>query len=98
MSGPARHGSVAITLDEELVAEIDAEGERLSNQINKTPSVYLTKQRQYRALGALLDRLDAQSGPLDTPEDEAEIQRFMKLLGSPAEPEVKSQTQRLSGP
>lgn len=40
----------------------------------------LARKRQ-QALGDLLDRLDAERGPLDTPEDETEIARYMTLLG-----------------
>lgn len=44
-------------------------------------------RRQERALAALLDRLAAEDGPLDTPEDEAEIVRYMRLLGGPRDAE-----------
>ena len=85
---------VSITLDEDLVAEIEAEGEGLSNRVNEALRVDLARRRRHRALGALLDRLEAESGPLDTPEDEAEIQRFMELLGDPAGPDVEARPAR----
>lgn len=45
------------------------------------------KRLRNKALGEFLDRLDAERGPLDTPEDEAEIRRYMIMLGGdPDEP------------
>jgi hypothetical protein len=88
---------VSITLDEDLVAEIEAEGDGLSNRVNEALRVDLAKRRRQRALGALLDRLEAERGRLDTPEDEAEIQRFMELLGGPAGPDVESPARRRGG-
>jgi hypothetical protein len=45
-----------------------------------------------QALADLLDRLAGERGRLDTPEDEAEIARYMRLLGGmteePGEPRV----------
>jgi len=38
-----------------------------------------------QALGNLLDHLADERGKLDTPEDEAEIARYMRLLGGMAE-------------
>lgn len=40
----------------------------------------LAHERHLRALAAILDRLTEEDGPLDTPEDEAEIQRYMELM------------------
>ncbi len=41
--------------------------------------------RRQQALAELLDRLAAERGPLDTADDQAEIARFMRLLGGSAE-------------
>jgi len=41
-----------------------------------------TRNRQH-GLAALLDRLADERGRLDTPEDEAAIARYMRLLGGP---------------
>ena len=94
---PTAKRKVSITLDEDLVAEIEAEGDGLSNRVNEALRVDLTKRRRQRALGKLLDRLEAERGPLNTPEDEAEIQRFMELLGGPAGPAAESPARRPSG-
>jgi hypothetical protein len=41
--------------------------------------------RRQQELANLLDRLAAERGPLDTADDQAEIARFMRLLGGSAE-------------
>jgi hypothetical protein len=41
--------------------------------------------KRQQALAGLLDRLADERGGLDTPEDEAEIARYMDLLGGKAE-------------
>jgi hypothetical protein len=45
----------------------------------------MTGIRRERALAELLDRLADERGRLDTPEDEAEIARYMRLLGGRAD-------------
>jgi antitoxin CcdA len=76
---------ISVTVDADLVAEVEQAGDNLSARINDALRHELAVDRRKRALGELLDRLDREYGPLDTPEDEAEIQRFMRLLGGPAE-------------
>jgi len=83
-SQPAKR-KVSLTLDADLVAEVEAGGENLSAQVNMVLRDELARRRRWRALGALLDRLDEEEGPLDTPEDEAEIARYMRLLGGAAD-------------
>jgi hypothetical protein len=39
-------------------------------------------------LSEFLDQLAADEGPLDTPEDRAQIARFMRLLGGEPDPEL----------
>jgi post-segregation antitoxin (ccd killing protein) len=72
---------VSVTLDAELVEAVEAEGENLSARVNRALRGDLERRRRQRALGALLDRLAEEQGPLDRPEDEAEIARFARLLG-----------------
>lgn len=72
-----------MTIDAELVAEVEAAGENLSAQVNNALREELARRRRHRALVELLARLDAEHGPLDTPDDEAEIARYMRLLGGP---------------
>jgi hypothetical protein len=46
----------------------------------------MTRRRREQALADLLDHLAEERGRLDTPEDEAEIARYMRLLGRADEP------------
>lgn len=72
---------ISVTVDADLIAEVEAEGENLSAQVNEALRHELASRRRQRALGNFLDHLDNTEGSLDAPEDEAEIQRFMRLLG-----------------
>jgi len=76
---------ISVTLDADLVDEVD-DGENLSARVNAALRADLESRRRQRALGDLLDRLADERGPLDSAEDEAEIARFMRLLGGTAEP------------
>jgi antitoxin CcdA len=82
---PVTKRKVSVTVDADLVSEIEAAGDNLSARINDALRAEVEADRRHRALGELLDRLDRERGPLDTPEDETEIRRFMRLLGGPAE-------------
>jgi hypothetical protein len=81
---------VSVTLDADLVAAIEAEGgENLSAEVNSALRAEFTRRRRRQALGELLDHLARERGSLDTPEDEAEIARYMRLLGGlPDEPDT----------
>ena len=73
---------VSVTLDADLVAAIEAEGgENLSAEVNSALRAEFARRRRQQALGELLDHLARERGSLDTPEDEAEIARYMRLLG-----------------
>ncbi|MGA3217458.1 MAG: type II toxin-antitoxin system CcdA family antitoxin [Acidimicrobiales bacterium] len=76
---------VSVTLDDDLVEELEREDGSLSATVNAALRADLDRRRRHRALGELLDRLAAEDGPLGTAEDEAEVARFMRLLGGPAE-------------
>lgn len=77
---------VSITLDADLVAAIEAEGgENLSAQVNTALRAEFARRRRHQALGLLLDHLAEERGKLDTAEDEAEITRYMRLLGGMAD-------------
>lgn len=84
MPQPAKR-KVSVTLDEELVSEIEAEGENLSGRVNEALRSDLAQRRRHRALGTLLKELDERHGPLDTADDEAEIRRLTRLLGGAAD-------------
>jgi hypothetical protein len=72
---------ISVTVDSDLVAEIEATGESLSARVNDALRNEVASRRRQRALGEFLDHLEQTEGPLNTGEDEAEIQRFMRLLG-----------------
>jgi antitoxin CcdA len=77
---------VSITLDADLVAAIAAEGgENLSAEVNSALRAEFARRRRQQALGQLLDHLAEERGRLDTPQDEAEIARYMRLLGGMAD-------------
>ena len=73
---------VSITLDADLVEALESQGsESLSAEINSALRAELARRRRQQALAQLLDHLAEERGSLDTPEDEAEIARYMRLLG-----------------
>jgi post-segregation antitoxin (ccd killing protein) len=83
MTGEAKR-KVSVTLDADLVSEIEAQGENLSAHVNTALRNELAARRRHRALAELLDSLAAERGALDSREDEQAIHRFMQLLGGPA--------------
>jgi len=77
---------VSVTLDADLVAAVEADGSTtLSAEVNSALRAEFTKRKRQQALADLLDHLADERGPLDTPEDEAEIARYVRLLGGQAE-------------
>jgi antitoxin component of MazEF toxin-antitoxin module len=84
---------VSITLDADLVAALEADNSTtLSAEVNSALRAEFTRRQRQQALAELLDRLADERGSLDTPEDEAEIARYMRLLGGvteePGEPQA----------
>jgi len=76
---------VSVTLDADLVAALEAEADTtLSAEMNSALRAEFTKRKRQQALSDLLDHLADERGRLDTPEDEAEIARYMRLLGGMA--------------
>jgi antitoxin component of MazEF toxin-antitoxin module len=77
---------VSVTLDADLVAALEADdGTTLSAEVNSALRAEFARRRRQQALAGLLDHLADERGRLDTPEDEAEIARYMRLLGGMAE-------------
>lgn len=72
---------VTITLDEELVHELEIAGTP-SGQLNDAGWALLERRRQGERLAALLDELDRTDGPL--PDDPEEDARLARLLGGAA--------------
>jgi antitoxin component of MazEF toxin-antitoxin module len=85
MTQPVKR-KVSVTLDADLVAALEAEGgSTLSAEVNSALRAEFARRKRQQALAGLLDRLADERGRLDTPEDEAEIARYMRLLGGIAE-------------
>ena len=68
---------VSVSLDEDLVAELEREKQGLSAQVNAAVRAELDRRRRHRLLVELLDQLDAEHGPVD----EALIEKYAGLLG-----------------
>jgi len=68
---------VSISLDEDLVEELEREDQGLSVQVNMALRTELERRRRHRLLVELLDRLDAEHGPVD----ESLVQKYIELLG-----------------
>jgi hypothetical protein len=73
---------VSVTLDADLVAAMEADSSTtLSAEVNSALRAEFTRRRRQQALADFLERLADERGRLDRPEDEAEIARYMRLLG-----------------
>jgi hypothetical protein len=85
MTSPAKR-KVSVTLDADLVAALEADrGTTLSAELNSALRAEFARRKRQQALEDLLDHLADERGRLDTPEDQAEIARYMRLLGGPAD-------------
>ncbi len=67
---------ISVSLDEDLVAELEAGDEALSAQVNEAIRSELTQRRRSRLLRQMLDELDQVAGP----PDEAHVSKYMDLL------------------
>ena len=85
MTSPAKR-KVSVTLDADLVAALEADGRTtLSAEVNSAVRAEFTRRKRHQALADLLDHLADERGELDTAEDQAEIARYMRLLGGVAD-------------
>src|ERR1700733_6935975 len=75
-SGMTIKRKVSVSLDEDLVAELEAADEALSGQVNEAIRAEVERRRRNRLLTDMLDSLDAQYGPVD----EALIAKYTELL------------------
>ena len=83
---PPAKQKISVTLDADLVAALKAnDSTTLSAQVNTAVRAEVARRMRSQALGEYLSRLGEERGPLDTPEDEAEIARYMRLLGEPSD-------------
>jgi len=67
---------VSVSLDEDLVAELEAGDEALSSQVNDAVRRELTQRRRHRLLGEMLAELESTDGPVD----ETLVQKYTELL------------------
>jgi ribosomal protein L18E len=67
---------VSVSLDEDLVLELEREEQGLSAQVNKAVREDLERRRRQRLLVELLDQLDAEHGPVDEPL----VEKYLELL------------------
>jgi antitoxin CcdA len=68
---------VSVSLDEDLVEELEREDQGLSAQVNLALRAELERRRPNRLLVELLDQLDAEHGPVD----ESLVEKYAGLLG-----------------
>ncbi len=68
---------VSVSLDEDLVAELEGGDEALSSQVNDAVRLELTRRRRHRLLGQMLDEFESTSGPVD----ENLVRKYTDLLG-----------------
>jgi antitoxin CcdA len=74
MTMPKR--KVSVSLDEDLVAELETADEALSTQVNEAIRIEVERRRRNRLLTELLDSLDAAYGAVD----EALVAKYVDLL------------------
>jgi post-segregation antitoxin (ccd killing protein) len=67
---------ISVSLDEDLVAELEASDESLSAQVNDAVRADLEHRRRHRLLGEMLDAMEKEDGPVD----EELVRYFMDLL------------------
>jgi len=67
---------ISVSIDEDLVAELESERQSLSAQVNAAVRADLEQRRRHRNLTQLLDRLDEEHGPVE----EALVEKYVGLL------------------
>jgi post-segregation antitoxin (ccd killing protein) len=73
---PLAKRKVSVSLDEDLVEELEREEQGLSAQVNGAVRAEIERRRRQRLLVELLDHLDAEHGPVD----ESLIEKYVGLL------------------
>jgi post-segregation antitoxin (ccd killing protein) len=74
MTTPKR--KVSVSLDEDLVAELETADEALSMQVNEAIRAEVERRRRNRLLTELLDSLDVKYGAVD----EVLVAKYVELL------------------
>lgn len=67
---------VSVSLDADLVEELEANSDALSTQVNEAIRADVERRRRHRRLGEFLDELEARNGPID----EDMVNEYMGLL------------------
>lgn len=67
---------VSVSLDEDLVAELEEGDEALSSQVNQAVRSELDRRRRHRLLEEMLDELTTTHGPVD----EKLVRKYTDLL------------------
>ncbi len=67
---------VSVSLDENLVAELEAGDEAVSAQVNEAIRAELDRRRRHRLLDEMLAELEAKHGPAN----ERLVRKYMDLL------------------
>jgi uncharacterized protein (DUF4415 family) len=67
---------ISVSLDEDLVTELEAGGEALSGQVNEAVRVEIQRRQRHRLLIEFLDAMDAEHGPVD----ERLVAKYVQLL------------------
>jgi len=73
---PLTKRKVSVSLDEDLVEELEREEEGLSAQVNMAVRAELERRRRNRLLTEFLADLDAKYGPVD----ESLVEKYVGLL------------------
>ena len=68
---------ISVSLDEDLVEELEAGGETVSAQVNEAIRSDLSRRRRFRLLEQMLDELEVSHGPVN----EKLVQKYIDLLG-----------------
>jgi post-segregation antitoxin (ccd killing protein) len=67
---------ISVSLNEDLIAELEAGGDALSGQINEAVRAEIEHRRRRRLLSEFLDALDAERGPVD----DQLVSKYTRLL------------------
>ena len=67
---------VSVSLDEDLVHEMEAGGEGLSAQVNDAVRLEIDRRRRQRLLAEMLVAMEVEHGPVD----EKLVRKYLELL------------------
>ena len=73
---PLTKRKISVSVDEDLVAELETGKESLSAQVNEALREKVERSHRRRLLGEFLDELDGRLGP----PDEALVRKYMRMF------------------